>query len=146
MHKIKLKPYFCVSIFKKLIEMKEFMFLIRNTGNSKSEMSPEIHLEFVKKCEVYINKLKSEGKLLAAQPIEREGMFINGFVGNFREVPLNVKKPIWVGYYHILANDLDEAIAIAKQNPEFEYSKTASIEVRPVKTKEATTGFVYPKE
>ena len=124
--------------------MKEFMFLIRNTADSKDSMSPEILQEFLEKCEVYINKLKKEGKLIAAQPIEREGIFINGFIGEFRDVPINIKKPLWVGYYHIFAADLDEAIVIAKQNPEFEYSKTASIEVRPVKVKESSTVFVYP--
>jgi hypothetical protein len=50
-----------------------------------------------------------------------------------------------VGYYHILAEDLEEAIAIAKKNPEFAYSTTARIEVRPIKTKEVITGYVYPK-
>jgi hypothetical protein len=32
-----------------------------------------------------------------------------------------------------------------KQNPEFAFVPTASIEIRPVKTKEAQTNFVYPK-
>jgi hypothetical protein len=49
-----------------------------------------------------------------------------------------------VGYYHILANDIDEAIKIAKENPEFEYVPSATIEVRPIKTREVETGFVYP--
>ena len=50
-----------------------------------------------------------------------------------------------VGYYHILANDIDEAVAMAKENPEFEYVLSASIEVRPIKMKEEKTDFVYPK-
>jgi hypothetical protein len=50
-----------------------------------------------------------------------------------------------VGYYHILAEDLNHAIALAKGNPEFEYGTTARIEVRPVKMKEESTDFVYPK-
>jgi len=45
---------------------------------------------------------------------------------------------------YILAHDIEEAIDIAKDNPEFEYVPSASIEVRPVKTKEAETGFEYP--
>jgi len=49
------------------------------------------------------------------------------------------------GYYHLQAADLDEAIAIAKRNPEFDYNPTASIEVRQIKKKEEATGFVYPK-
>ena len=40
---------------------------------------------------------------------------------------------------------MNEAIAIAKENPEFEYVPTATIEVRPIKMKEEATKFVYPK-
>jgi hypothetical protein len=49
------------------------------------------------------------------------------------------------GYYHILANDMDDAIAIAKNNPEFAYTKTARIEVRPIKMKEESIAYTYPK-
>jgi hypothetical protein len=38
-----------------------------------------------------------------------------------------------------------EATEMAKENPEFEYVPSASIEIRPVKTKEDQTKFVYPK-
>jgi len=50
-----------------------------------------------------------------------------------------------VGYYYLAAKDLDEAIELAKGNPEFEFSTAARIEVRPIKMKEETTGFVYPE-
>ncbi|TWI94540.1 hypothetical protein JN11_04650 [Mucilaginibacter frigoritolerans] len=40
---------------------------------------------------------------------------------------------------------MDEAVAIAKSNPEFEYVVSATIEVRPIKVKEEQTNFVYPK-
>lgn len=40
---------------------------------------------------------------------------------------------------------MEEAIAIAKANPEFAYSKTAKIEVRPIKMREESTRFEYPK-
>jgi len=53
---------------------------------------------------------------------------------------------VQVGYYHILANDIDEAIAIAKENPEFAYVPSATIEVRPAKMKEEKTNFVIQKE
>lgn len=39
---------------------------------------------------------------------------------------------------------MSEAIEIAKRNPEFEYGTTARIEVRPIKTKEESTDYVYP--
>jgi len=125
--------------------MKEFMLLIRNTGDSKAGFTPEVHKEFVSKCEVYIGNLKKEGKLVAAQPLVREGKIISGTKGTWKEKPFYVSDEIQVGYYHILAKDMDDAIAIAKGNPEFEYTTTASVEVRPIKMKEEVTGFTYPK-
>ena len=50
-----------------------------------------------------------------------------------------------VGYYHILATGIDQAIEIAKGNPEFAYTTTARVEVRPIKTKETATAYVYPQ-
>ena len=64
--------------------------------------------------------------------------------GSWKEEPFNETKEVIVGYYHILADDLDEAIAIAKRNPEFEYATTARIEVRPIKMKEDATSYIYP--
>lgn len=62
----------------------------------------------------------------------------------FHEDPYNQTTEIIVGYYHILANNMDEAITIAKANPEFAFVKGAKIEVRPIKTKEQSTNFDYP--
>ncbi len=126
--------------------MKEFMLYIRNIGEQKSTLSPGQHLAFLKACEEYIASLKKEKKLLAAQPLAREGKMISGKEGEWKEEMIDPTKEIQVGYYHILANDLDEAIAIAKRNPEFAYSSTAKIEVRPVKMKEESTGYVYPTQ
>ncbi len=125
--------------------MKEFMLLIRNGIDSKSAFSDEQHLAFVNKCKAYIEKLTSEGKLISAQPLVREGRMISGSKGDWTEKQFNEGLDVIVGYYHILANDMEDAIAIAKGNPEFEDTTTARIEVRPIKMKEESTGFVYPK-
>jgi hypothetical protein len=130
--------------YKKTNVMKEFMFLIRNENDSKGGFSPEKHEEFLNACSVYIGKLVKEGKLISAQPLVREGKMVSGKAGAWKEGPFNESKEVMVGYYHILANDLDEAVEIAKGNPEFAYTTTARIEVRPIKMKEQTTGFVYP--
>ncbi len=61
-----------------------------------------------------------------------------------KEIPFNETIEVQVGYYHIVAKDMKEAIEIAKGNPEFEYGTTARIEVRPIKTKEESTSYVYP--
>ena len=125
--------------------MPEFMLLIRNKADHQATWAPERHLAFVKRCEAYIGDLKKQGKLIAAQPLIKEGRTISGSDGAWREAPMDPRGIIQVGYYHIVAHDAEEAVAIAKMNPEFEFSPTAQVEVRMIKGSEAQTGFVYPR-
>ena len=97
--------------------MKEFMLLIRNGIDHQATWSPEQHEQFLKKCENYISNLTKEGKLKSAQPLLREGKIVSGPKGAWKEVPFNESKEIIVGYYHILAEDLKDAVTIAKATP-----------------------------
>jgi hypothetical protein len=124
--------------------VKEFMFYIRNEKDAKKTLSQDEHLAFIKKCETYIGILKKENKLIAAQPLIREGVVIKKAGTGWIEKNIISDSEVQAGYYHIIANNIDEAIRIAKENPEFEYVPSASIEIRQVKTKESETGFVYP--
>lgn len=108
--------------------MKEFMFYIRNEKDAKKSFSEEQHLAFIKQCEVYIGKLKSENKLIAAQPIVREGVILKKNGESWTEKDIATDKETQVGYYHILAKDLNEAIQIAKANPEFYYVPSTTID------------------
>jgi hypothetical protein len=123
---------------------QEFMLYIRNAGDAKSALSADQHLEFIKKCEVYIGRLKAENKLIAAQPLVREGFLVSKSSSGWNNLQIDASKEVQVGYYHIRANNLEEAIEMAKENPEFEYVPSATIEVRPIKMKEEKTNFVYP--
>lgn len=124
--------------------MKEFMLLICNAYDSKSAFSPEQDTAYLKACEVYIQNLNKNGNLLGAQPLIREGKVISGSGSTWKGDTFSESKEVIVGYCHILAKDLDEAIALVKGKPEFVYTTTARIEVRPIKTKEVTTSYVYP--
>ncbi len=126
--------------------MKEFMLLIRNEIDHQESWSPESHRQFLKACETYITELRNEGKLISAQPLLRQGSMLSCVKGQWKEGPFHEGKEVIVGYYHVLARDIDEAIAIAHRNPEFEYSITGRVEVRPIKMKEEITGFVYPEK
>ena len=126
--------------------MREYMLIIRNRGDHPEKSLPEKNQEFLKKCEIYIRDLKNAGKLISAQPLERQGKIISGSKGIWSDAPYNEPGEILVGYYHIFADDIDDAIAIAKRNPEFEYGTNARVEVRPIKTKEVSTGYVYPAQ
>ena len=120
------------------------MLYIRNAGDAKAALTADEHLDFIRKCEVYIGRLKAEGKLIAAQPLVRQGVILLKTAGGWITIPVDPGSEVQVGYYHILANDMEEAISFAKENPEFEFVPSASIEVRPVKMKEEQTNFVYP--
>ena len=126
--------------------MKQFMLLINNDINKDHGMSPEKYLEFLNAVGSYIEGLMKNGNLIGAQPLLNEGAMISGKPGAFKDGPFVESKEVIVGYYHILANDLDEAIAIAKQNPELAYKHTvnARIQVRPIKGVEEKTNFNYP--
>ena len=121
------------------------MLFIRNEIDHQAAWSREQHQQFLKKCEDYIGSLTKKGKLISAQPLVREGEMLSGSNGVWKETPFNEAKEVIVGYYHILAEDLNDAVAIAKGNPEFEYGTTARIEVRPVQMKEESTGYIYPQ-
>ena len=126
--------------------MQEFMLLIRNEGGKTATLPPDQHQRFLNECQTYIGGLMKDGKLKSAQPLVREGKIISNSQGSWKDGPFNESNEIIVGYYHILANDIDEAISIAKRNPEFSYKASAKIEVRPIKSMEESTGFVYPKK
>ena len=126
--------------------MKEFMFFIRKQSNSADTLSPERFKQFLKACEIYIENLKQQGKLISAKPIVWSGNIISGKPGRWTEKTYNESGEVIGGYYHILARDIDEAMDIAKENPEFTFNENTRIEVRPVKMKEEQTGYAYPSE
>jgi hypothetical protein len=121
------------------------MLRILNIGTHQYDWSPARKIEFLKKCEVYIGKLKEVGKLIAAQPLAKQGVIISRQGAAWNKRILDSTQEIQVGYYHIRAENIEDAIIIAKDNPEFEYGTTARIEVRPITEEEENTGFVYPK-
>ncbi len=112
--------------------MKEFMLFIKTTGDHFDHLSPEQQQAHVQKVGAYIGNLMEEGKLKGAQPLEMGGAVLHGNQGAFKDGPFNETKEVIVGYFHILAKDLEEAIAIAKANPIFEDTE-ATMEIRPIK-------------
>jgi hypothetical protein len=117
------------------------MMYIRNDGR---ELPAHEEQAFLKACEAYIEELKRDGKLISAQPLAHEGKVISRSGGGWSEQPYDAGREVDAGYYQIRADDLDDAVAIAKRNPEFTFRPAAKIQVRAIKTDEETTGYVYP--
>src|SRR5687768_11000933 len=100
--------------------MEEYLLLITNKPGEKSGWSKDKHLQYVKSCEDYIDKLMSNSQLISVQPLVPEGTIITAQNGSFTSKAPNSQDEIHVGYYHIIASDFDKAVEIAKKNPEFE--------------------------
>lgn len=124
--------------------MPDYMLRVLNRGDHQKDWPKDRHTEFVKKCEVYIGAMQKANQLHSAQPLSKQGAVLSGTPGHWHVEALDTNQEIQVGYYHIKAKDLAEAIELAKGNPEFAYSATARVEVRPLKAEEKDTGFVYP--
>jgi hypothetical protein len=112
--------------------MKEFMLLIRTEGDHLLPMSAEERQKHLQIVNVYIEDLMKAGRLKSAQPLDFQSVIISGTKGKLKDGPFNEAKEVIAGYFLILAEDIKEAIEIAKRNPVFETSTKARIEVRPI--------------
>jgi hypothetical protein len=114
--------------------MKEFLLLIRTEGDVWASLSPQQLQEHIEKGTSYIARLMKEGTLKSAAPLEqgcsREVTAVNG---SMRDYPFNESKEAVAGYFHIIAKDIREAVAIAKANPIFK-DIPAKIEVHLMKS------------
>ena len=112
--------------------MKEFMLFIRSDeDNPIANLSPEEQQKHVEKVGAYIQELMKSGKMKSAQPLENEGAIVSLKNGSIVDGPYNETKEVISGYYHLMANDLQEAIRLAKADPRFEDGNW-KIEVRPI--------------
>lgn len=111
--------------------MKEFMVFIRNEGNPVTALSPEEQQAHVQKVGAFIKNMVEAGKMKAAQPLEMEGIIVEKQNGSFVDAPFNETKEVISGYYHMVAKDLKEAVALAKSDPRFE-DGVWRLEVRPI--------------
>jgi len=69
-----------------------------------------------------------------------EGTIISNTKGAFKDGHFNETKEVIAGYYLIMANDLKEAVDIAKANPILEDARGARVEVRPILVVEGING------
>ena len=111
--------------------MEEYIYFIRNLGDPVANFSEERQQAHIQKVVAFIQKMVGEGKMKAAQPLKNEGAIVSFKDGKFEEKGVNVEEEIISGYYHILAENLNEAIEIAKSDPRFEDGDWR-LEIRPI--------------
>jgi len=112
--------------------MKDYLLILRTEGCVWTDLSPEQLQQHMKNGSAYIGGLMEQGVLKGANPIEKTGSrIISKSDGALKDGPFNESKEVVAGYFHIMAEDIDAAVAIAKENPIFNDLPT-KIEVHPM--------------
>jgi hypothetical protein len=124
--------------------MKEYLFLIKNIPDHTAGFDKEKMNKFLKSCETYIERLKKSGNLKNAQPFGYGAISLSKNGPHWNQAKVEEHDYVIAGYYHIVAKDIGDALSIAKENPEFEFTDHAKIEIRELKSEEPETGYVYP--
>lgn len=108
----------------------EYMLIFRGTDWHKG-LSAEQMQQVAGQWMAWFNRLTEQGKAIAGNPLEREGKIVSGKNGRVvADGPFAESKEAIGGYFLLQVNNLDEAVAIAKECPGLSYG--AVVEVRPV--------------
>jgi hypothetical protein len=111
--------------------MKEFLFIVKTEGEVWTLLSPEKLREHIEHGTAYINKLAKQGKIKSAQPLDRGSRIVTKNDG-LKDAPFNETKEVVAGYFLVVAESMEEAVVIAKENPIFN-DIPSRIEVHPIK-------------
>jgi hypothetical protein len=111
--------------------MKDFLLILRTEGSVWSDLSPEQLQKHMEHGMAYIQKLMAEGKLKNASPVDKGSRIVTETNGAIKDGPFNETKEVVAGYFLIVAEDINEAVAIARANPIFK-DIPAKIEVHPM--------------
>lgn len=112
--------------------MKDFLLLIRTEGDVWTALSPKQLQKHIDHGTAYIGNLMKERRLKSAAPFDKASRIVTSVNGLMKDGPFNESKEVIAGYFHVLANDVQEAVEIAKANPVFK-DIPAKIEVHMMK-------------
>jgi hypothetical protein len=108
----------------------EHMLLFRGPDWDKGLSAEELQ-EAMDKVVAWFEALNERGKIKAGQPLAAQGRVISGTNGRFVvDGPFAESKEAVGGYLVLHADDLNEAVEIARSAPTLKYGIT--VEVRPI--------------
>ncbi|HEY2721828.1 MAG TPA: YciI family protein [Chitinophagaceae bacterium] len=111
--------------------MKDFLFILKTEGSVWTDLSPEQLQKHMEHGNAYIGNLMKTGKLKNANPVDKGSRIVTESNGIMKDGPFNETKEVVAGYFLIAAEDINEAVEIAKANPIFK-DITTKIEVHPM--------------
>ena len=119
--------------------MKEYLLLFRGGDGKNLRQSPEKWQQHMQRWATWMGEMTQQGKFVGAQPLSNDGKQITGTKKTVTDGPFIEAKEGISGYDIILAENLEQATAIAQSCP-MVLSGFAIREVRPMQP------FVSPGE
>ena len=110
--------------------MKKFLLLLHENVASMQQLSPKEMENLVQAHFTWAQKLGSLGKFVGGDGLQETGAQILGKESTIKDGPYMESKEMIGGYYIILAEDLAEAVELAKNCPCHLWGGTT--EVRPI--------------
>lgn len=109
--------------------MEQFMLIFHGDGTPQN--SPEAMQAHMGKWMAWIEKLQKSDKYVSGEPLLPGGKLVSGEKGSrVTDGPFTEGKEVVGGYFIVKAADMDEAIAICKDYPDYESG--GSVQVRQV--------------
>jgi hypothetical protein len=109
--------------------MEKFMLIFH--GGQLDQMSPEQMQEHMGKWFAWIEKLNQTQQYVSGEPLLPGGKLISGKGGkSVTDGPYTEGKEVVGGYFIINAKDMNEAVEISKDCPDYELN--GSVQVRQV--------------
>jgi hypothetical protein len=109
--------------------MEKFMLIFH--GGAMEGMSPDQMQEHMGKWFAWIEKLNKTEQYVSGEPLVPGGKLVSGKGGkSVIDGPYTEGKEVVGGFFIINAKDMNEAVAISKESPDFDYG--GSVQVRQI--------------
>jgi len=109
--------------------MEKFMLIFQG-GMQPANASAEQMQNEMGKWMAWIEKLNKQGKYVSGEPLLPGGKLVTGKNRNVTDGPYTEGKEIVGGFFIVNAKDINEAVEISKDCPDFEHG--GSVQVRQI--------------
>lgn len=103
-----------------------FIFL----GGDTNHLSPDSQQGHMQKWFAWVEKLNKQNRYVAGEALHPTGKTISGAAKVITDGPFTESKELVGGFFVVLAKDMNEAIEMAKECPDYELN--GRVEVREV--------------
>jgi hypothetical protein len=113
---------------RKATIMEKFMLIFQ--GGQLEGLSPEAMEAQMGKWMAWVERLNKEGRYVSGEPLLPGGKLVTGTKKTVTDGPYTEGNEVVGGYFVVNAGNMEEAVEIAKDCPDYEYG--GSVQVRQV--------------